>query len=137
MFHITCTLPFRDLMYATGLYSQEDERKIEKKAFLFRSSENLLGYSLNFCKKNTIIIVIYKIPKKEKFLKFLILDKKQKRKKEAIMHPSFSTPLIMVIELIGEQMEMESKWTTESKSDCKDHQWFLNGCYKNIIYCTC
>ena len=85
----------------------------------------------------TIIIVIYKIPKKEKFLKFLILDKKQKRKKEAIMHPSISTPLIMVIELIGEQMEMESKWTTESKSDCKDHQWFLHGCYKNIIYCTC
>ena len=97
-------------MYATGLYTQEDERKIEEKAFLFRPSENLLGYSLNFCKKNTIIIiiVIYKIPKKEKFLKFLILDKKTKKKERsrAIMHPSISMPLIMVIELSGEQMEI-------------------------------
>ena len=41
LFHLTCTLPFRDLMYVTGLYSQEDERKIEKKAFLFRPSQNL------------------------------------------------------------------------------------------------
>ena len=57
-------------MYAPGFYSQEAERKIEKNAFLFRHSENLLGYSLNFCKKNTLIIVIYKIPKKEQFLKW-------------------------------------------------------------------
>ena len=70
-------------MYATGLYSQEAERKIEKNAFLFRHSENLLGYSLNFCKKNTLIIVIYKIPKKEQFLKFFILEKERNR---AIMH---------------------------------------------------
>ena len=66
-------------MYATGLYSQEDKRKIEKKAFLFGPSENLLGYSLYFCKQNTIVIVMYKIPEKEQFLKFLIFNKKQKR----------------------------------------------------------
>ena len=78
---VSCKLPFRDLMYATGLYSQEDERKIEIKAFLFGPSENLLGYSLYFCKQNTIVIIIvmYKIPKKEQFLKFLIFNKKQKR----------------------------------------------------------
>ena len=51
LFHVTCTLPFRDLMYATGLYSQEDERKIEKKAFLLDPLRIYRGIHLIFAKR--------------------------------------------------------------------------------------